>query len=171
MSKRFTSLLFGALAAVLLGAPVQAQKLSKVGKTHSGVTTMTRLVRQAEHRSAVESPEFRKLDREQREAFEAKMEKIKDVTDMLPTPQQLRRSHGSLLMQALGERQWLNSLSNGRQLTAETVKIPLRAGAAETVVNGVITVPAEGKHSFYTRTGDAFYVNSNKSPVLSNLFK
>jgi hypothetical protein len=165
MSKRFTSLLFGALAAVLLGAPVQAQKLSKVGKTHSGVTTLTRLVRQAEHRSAVESPEFRKLDREQREAFEAKMEKIKDATDMLPTPQQLRRSHGSLLMQALGERQWLNSLSNGRQLTAETVKVPLRAGAAETVVNGVITVPAEGKHSFYTRTGDAFYVNSNNSLV------
>lgn len=143
MSKRFTSLLFGALAVVLLAAPAQAQDVTKKAGFQKEPKASYVLKRQntevsKESKSAVEA---------QRKAEEATRAEERQNVDAQQGLQFVSRGSA-----------YLNRIfANTREVAPVKQNVPYYAAAPTTDANGIITSPDAGEHKFYTRSGVALY--------------
>lgn len=138
MGKRLASFLFGALATVLLAAPVQAQEAVK---------------------SVRKSALSQKLD-PKRSALRAKVVDSRKAGDYNVA----RDGHSS---KSFFEPQFLNKGKalpvtgfSARKVTPNPIRKTAARRAGETFdANGLIIAPAEGEHKFYQREGGAYFVS------------
>lgn len=150
MSKRFTSLLVGALAVVLLGAPVQAQTDARRAPVNNGNRILTHKV--------VKPGQYA----EQHKAALANQQKESEV-------QQATVQAASLQTAATQQDRNVNALpavatvSDMRFGTFERplpFRAPLRQVSETVDANGIILAPAEGEHKYYNRSGFSYRYNS-----------
>ena len=157
MSKRVTSLLVGALAILLLGAPAQAQAVKKTFKPSKVIPAyFQQLTLKVD---LATNPEFRKLDRDQQERIleevvNKKRERGEKEYGILPNAaiaaaKQVPAQQGK---RCFGLKQ------SFRDATPRPMTAPRKAGEA-TDDNGIITSPAEGESKFYARSGMAYFVS------------
>lgn len=154
MSKRVTSLLVGALAVVLLGAPAQAQKALRKKAGTGFVTQKTNLPLLTENGAQVDAT---KLTPEQKAKYAEFTQKVADKAQSVRAAGKKTVSPKWFAGNALDVR--LNGAS-ARQLKAST-NAPHYAATETVDEHGVITSPAAGEHKFYTRTGVAYAYTSD----------
>ena len=154
MSKRVTSLLVGALAVVLLGAPAQAQKAQRKQAGTSFVTQKANLSVLTKNGAQVDAT---KLTSEQKAKYAEFTAKVADKAQSVRAAAKKSASLKWFAGNALDVR--LNGTAT-RQL--KTVTNAPHYAATETVdENGVITSPAAGEHKYYTRSGVNYQYDSN----------
>ena len=162
MSKKFTSCC-ALVAAALLSIPAHAQVQGKVlsGTADRPVAELRALDRKVSHSDAASRKLW--LDRKAREEAAAAASAGHTAQPALATDGQLQ---GGLTAGTLHANPY------GRQITkheAADAAAPARSSAAtsgsgEEVVNGygIITAPAEGEHTFYTRSGMAYLLANGR---------
>lgn len=159
MSKRFNSLLFGALAALLLGAPVQAQDFATKARASKNVP-VAKAIQPMKKADIYASKEFSKLTQQQQDVVKKNQEVSETkVTTVVNEP-----------VKGLVERMpqmWLGKasklqFSNEREARTAPLKAP-RLAADETInENGIIVAPAEGESKLYTRAGYDYYYSNGQ---------
>ncbi len=154
MSKRLTSLLIGAFAVLLLGAPAQAQ-VQKVIKTKASKAIAAYCQQLKLKVDLATSVEFRKLSQEQQAQV------VKEAEARIK--KNASREYAPLPHAAMADARQFSQQGTpvyGKQFSRRSANTPLmaprKAGEAADE-NGIITSPAEGEHKFYTREGMAYY--------------
>ena len=158
MSKRITSFLIGALAAVLLGVPAQAQLVVKKGKG-SQIHTIASVKKYREHFSLSnqEKADFRGLDAQQKEQLVSQIEKMRGTReDNAKVTRQL-----PLNVQKF-TRNILESLKDKRTVESQPTRVPFKANFETVDQYGIITAPSEGESKMYNRSGIGYYVSNNQ---------
>lgn len=159
MNRRLTSFLVGALAAVLLGVPAQAQDWTKkaVG-LKSG--KLVENVQKREHHATdnvAESPEFRKLSVQEQEKAMAEIQKREDAGQ----PVAIASKNAKQLQPGMAKEYGTdNLLKGGLTVKRQAMRAPFKASDETVDANGLIVAPAEGEHKFYSRQGGAWFNNS-----------
>ena len=151
MSKRFNSLLFSALAVVLLAAPAQAQTYAKKAVNGKGTVKMATLLPQLNIGDAV------KKTAEERTVQEDRVTKESDQSVVRTA--QGRQAELKLVSRAY----YMNRIfGNNRETAPVQQNVPYYAAAPTTNSYGIITSPDAGEHKFYQRGGTSYYPNNNQ---------
>lgn len=150
MSKRFTSLLVGALAVVLLGAPVQAQTFARRAAANNGNSILTHQV--------VKPGQYA----EQHKAALAYQEKAREAqatqATVQRTPAQQDRTVNALQVNAQQTNMLAPTFRFGTFERPLPFRAPLRQVTETVDENGIITAPAEGEKKIYQRSGVGYYL-------------
>ncbi|MBQ9356933.1 MAG: choice-of-anchor J domain-containing protein [Prevotella sp.] len=152
MSKRFTSLLVGALAVVLLGAPVQAQTFARRAAANNGNRILTHQV--------VKPGQYA----EQHKAALAYQEKAREAQATQATVQAVSKAPTTQLdrtMHALSATALATDIRLGSFERPLPFRAPLRQLTETVDEHGIIVAPAEGETKYYTRGGSAYQYNSS----------
>ncbi|MBR1415725.1 MAG: choice-of-anchor J domain-containing protein [Prevotella sp.] len=150
MSKRFASFLVGGLAAVLLGAPVQAQTLrAKADVQHQATRVLTSLsaIDPVTGRTLQQQDENRTKIEEQKELEAHGLRVAAQTTSLVPT------NIGGIYKDAFAAQRSVNNIP---------VNVPHYAAAPTQDGNGIITSPDAGEHKFYQRSGTAYYASNQQ---------
>lgn len=159
MNRRLTSLLVGALAAVLLGVPAQAQDWTKKAYGQKS-GKLVENVQQREHHAldnVAQSPEFRKLSFAEQQKARTELQRKRDASQ---THAITSKHSKHILPSKANELGTFSLLKGGHVVKQQAMRVPYKASDETVDMNGLITAPAEGEHKFYTRQGGAWYNNN-----------
>ena len=159
MSKRFNSLLFGALAALLLCAPVQAQDFATKARASKSVP-VAKVIQPMKKADVYASKEFSKLTQKEQDDILKKAEVSE--TEVSPVVNEPVKSVVERLPQMLPGKAQKGNVAIEREARTTPLMAPSKAADETVDANGIIIAPAEGEQKFYTRAGMAYYVSGQQ---------
>lgn len=147
MSKRLTSLLVGALAVVLLGAPVQAQTDAR--RATGNRQLVNRVIKPGQYA-------------EQHQAALAKQQKEMEAQAQQVTVQASTAQQGGSANQAMRAEFAIPTMRFGAFERTLPARTPLMQVTETVDEHGIILAPAEGETKYYTRGGDSYYYSNGQ---------